>query len=340
MKTLLPLALLFSATLFSATLLHAADAPRKPFPDDYTPTTCPTVSCRSYEESEMRSAAASFLGLSLDVEWVNAHLPELAPDFEKLCRKMTSCFATAPNTKLFCLDILAPEFRSICAARFPGSDNQNCRETVETYLLGLDQRMQPRFDATRQCAEQNDPPRQERALDTWVVAPAVKVPGTVVPITIYAIDRQTHVPILADIEIENQKVFAPSNPTGRMATGYGFNWPVRFVRVPNAEGHEDSMPPMVTLHADGYPPASFRLDVEVPRVIVSMTPVRTGKLNRVTVTVKDAATGEDVGGRVMIGKLGVGVTNQQFELDLRKKSKRPQVWLTELANGASDVLVK
>jgi hypothetical protein len=54
--------------------------------------------------------------------------------------------------------------------------------------------------------------------------------------------------------------------------------------------------------------------------------------------VTDAATGQPVGGRVMAGKLGVGVTNQEFELDLRKR-KRPGIWLTELSNGASDVVV-
>jgi hypothetical protein len=334
MKTALSLALLFSATL-----LAAEDAPRQLFPDDYTATTCPTVSCRSYEESEMRSAAVSFLGFSLDETWVHAHLPELMPDFENVCRKMTSCFATPPNTKLFCVDIVAPEFRAICDRRFPGADKEQCRETVETYLLGLDQRMQPRFDATRQCAEQNDPDRKDKKLDVWSVPATIKLPATVVPITFYAIDAQTHVPILAEIAIENQKLYARSNPTGALATGYSIQWPVKYVRVPNAEGHEDSVPPMVTLNAAGYPPVSFRLDVEVPRVVVTSTPIRTGRRNRVTVTVKDAATGEPVGGRVMAGKLGVGVTNQEFELDLRKR-KRPEIWLTELSNGASDVVVK
>src|SRR3982751_3143387 len=127
----------------------AADAPRKPFPDDYTPTTCPGVSCKSYEEGEMQSAAVSFMGFSLDIAWLHQHLPLLMPEFDKLCTKLTSCFATPPNNKLFCLDVMTSEFMNICDRKYPKSasatDWSACSEIVSTYLLGLDQRMQPRF---------------------------------------------------------------------------------------------------------------------------------------------------------------------------------------------------
>jgi len=333
--------------LLSAAHVYAADETRNPFPDDFTPTTCATVSCSSYAESEMTSAAAAFLGLSLDVKWVHNHLAELEPEFEKLCRKMTSCFATPPNNKLFCLDVLSREFRTICDRRFPKErsevDFHACYETVETYLLGLDQRMQPRFDETRKCAEQNDPVRADKTLDVWIVPSEVKQPAKLVPMRVYAIDRQTRVPIFADMAIEGQKVYAPANPTGALAAGYPFQWPVKFARVKNAAGHEDSIGPTVTLTAAGYPSVSFRLNVEVPRVVVSMEPaaqsLRPRKVHRVTVTVKDALTGEPVTGSVMGGRLIVGATNQPFELDLRKRDKRPEIWITDLSNSAGDYVV-
>ena len=343
MKRLLALALFCGAVSASAT-----DAPRPSFPDDYTPTKCPTVSCTSFDESQMPSAAGRFLGLTMNVRWTHEHLPVLVPQFDRLCAKLTSCFATSPNTKLFCMDIVAPEFRAICDRDYPKDkspvDWDACSVTVETYLLGLDQQMKSRFEATRKCAEQTDPPRANKTLDVWMVPSEIKQPATLVPVKFYAIDHDTHVPVFAHITIEGPRLFAPSNPEGVPATGYGFKWPVKFMRVANAEGLQQSVAPMVTLNAAGYPAVSFRMPVEVPQIEVTASPeiasLRPGRKHRVTIAVRDATTGKEVDGRVMAGDDAVGNANQPFELDLRRMSKRPVIRLQNLSNSASDVTVK
>ena len=334
--------LLLAALLCGAGALHAADAPRATFPDDYTPTTCPTVSCQSFEESDMRSAAGTFLGLTLDLDWMHTHLPQLKREFEPLCKKATACFATAPNTNMFCMDILAPEFRAICARDYPKETSpgeyQKCYEVVETYLLGLDQRMRPRFDETRACAAKNDPLRTNKTLDAWIVPSKITMPAKEAKITFYAIDRDTHVPVLAAIQVEGQSLYAPANSAGSLATGYEFTWPVQFVRTKNAAGHVQASAPLVTITADGYTPVTMRMPVDVPQVVVTTTPaLRCGRTQRVTISVKDATTGELVLGRVVVGNTTAGPIGRRLKLDLRKNA---EVWLADLSNGAADVQVK
>jgi hypothetical protein len=247
---------------------------------------------------------------------------------------------------MFCDDIASPDFRTICDRHFPKEkgleDHEQCAETVETYLLGLDDRMERRAQATRDCAAKNDPVRTNKTLDVWMVPSAVTLPASVVPITFYAIDRETHVPILAAIAIEGQQLYSRLNPTGSLATGYSFKWPVKYVRLAGADGHEQSIGPTVTVAAEGYPAVTFRMPVEVPRLIVSVEPpaasLRAGKNHQVTISVRDAISGEPVNGRVMAGKLIVGRTNHPFELDLRNR-KRPEIWIAQASNGASDVVV-
>jgi len=337
-------------TTFSLTLLciafaaAAADAPRKPFPDDYTPAKCPAVSCKSYEESEMPSAGSAFLGFTLDPKWLHANLPKIVPEMEKLCDKVTTCFATAANSKLFCLDVMSGEFSDTCSKLYTEkADLDMCGQTVNTYLLGLDMRMQPRYDATRACAMQNETPRPNKTLDVWTVPAEIKPVRSLNNITVYAIDHDTHVPILGDITIEGQKVYSPVNPVGSTQTGYLFGWPLKYLHVKNAEGHKESLAPTITVTAQGYPPVSFRLNVAVPTVTVTVEPklesLRTGKSHEVTVKVVDAQTGEPVEGRLISNNKELGAANTPFKLDLRK-SKRPEIWLIELSNGASDVQVK
>ena len=339
MKTTFSLVLLCIA--FAAA---GADAPRKPFPDDYTPTKCPAVSCKSYEESEMASAGSAFLGFTLDPKWLQANLPKIIPEMQKLCDKVTTCFATANNSKVFCLDIMSGEFSDSCSKLYSEkADLEACRETVNTYLLGLDMKMQPRYDATRACAMQNETPRPNKTLDVWTVPAEIKAVRSVNNITVYAVDHDTHVPILGDITIEDQKVYSSVNPVGSTATGYQFGWPLKYLHVKNADGRKETLAPTITVTAQGYPPVSFRMPVVIPTVTVTVEPklesLRTGKSQDVTVKVVDAQTGELVEGRVIANNKVLGPTNEPFKLDVRK-GKRPDIWVIELSNGASDVLVK
>jgi hypothetical protein len=336
---------LIATLLLAAPLAFADDAPRKPFPDDYTATTCPTVSCESYHESELVSAASAFYAFTLDAKWVQENLPKIQTDLAKNCAKVTSCFATASNTKMFCLDLLAPEFRTVCTRMYPKDtmprDHELCLETVETWLLGLDQRMQPRYLATRECAMQQPDTRTNKTLDVWMKPADILPAAPETDITIYAIDHDTHVPVLGSISVEGQIIYAPSNPTGALATDYHFKWPLKYSRITNAEGREEAVGPLVTVNAEGYPPVSFRMKVEVPAVVVSAEPklssLRAGRKSTLTVNVIDAKTGQAVDGRVMLGKTPIGTTNAPFKFTPKKGA---EIWLSNLSNGASDVVVK
>jgi hypothetical protein len=87
--------------LLLAPIAFAEDAARKAFPDDYTPTKCPTVSCTSYTESQLPSAATAFYGFTIDATWLHNNLPKIQPELDKMCAKVTTCFATGSNSKMF-----------------------------------------------------------------------------------------------------------------------------------------------------------------------------------------------------------------------------------------------
>lgn len=335
---------LIATLLLLAPVAFADDAARKAFPDDYTPAQCPTVSCTSYTESQLPSAATSFLGLTLDATWLHNNLPKIQPEIDKMCAKVTTCFATGSNSKMFCLDVLAPEFRTICTSMYPKDtmprDQENCLETIETYVLGLDQRMQPRYLATRECALQHPDTRTNKSLDVWMQPDPIS-PVAITKLTIFANDHETHVPILGSISIEDQHLYAPANPTGQLATGYQFDWPLKYAHVTNAEGRAETVGPLVTVKAEGYPPVSFRLKVEPPAVIVSVEPklasLRAGRKSEISVNVIDAKTRQAVEGRVMLGKTQIGTTNTTFKFTPKKGA---EIWVAGLSNGASDFVVK
>lgn len=333
---------LIATLLLIAPAVLAQDAPRKAFPDDYTPTKCPTITVQSYQESELASAASAFFAFTLDMKWIHEHFPAVRAEIEKEYPKVTTCFATASNTKMGCLDVMADEFRNICPRLYSAAyDREVCLETVETYVLGLDQRLQPAYLKTRECALQHPDTRTNKTLDVWTVPASITSPKAANDITIFSIDHDTHVPILASVSIEDQRLFAPSNPTGEMATGYIFKWPLKYAHVKTAEGREETVGPMVTVKADGYPTVSFRMNVAPPTVSVSTDPalssLKRGRKNTLTVYARDAA-GHAVDGRVMLGKTEVGRTNTPITVTLPKKGA--ELWVADLSNDASDVVVK
>jgi hypothetical protein len=72
-----------------------------------------------------------------------------------------------------------------------------------------------------------------------------------------------------------------------------------------------------------------------------MTPAKLhpGK-NRVTVTARDAESGKPVEGRVMAGELVAGDTDQLLEIEVPRRGKAPEIWVTSLFDAYGDVVVK
>lgn len=334
------------ALFLFAAALHAQDAPREIFPSDYTPSPCALeVSCISFPDSSMASAAYQFLALSLDQVWDAQHGPEIKAAVAPLCRKHATCQAALTNSYTFCDDVLAAEARPLCEKMFPKSKNahdwEQCKEYLEIYLMGIDQNGINTWKSAQACAKKQPPAAHAKPLDYWMMP--VSVPyehkGYV---TFYAIDPDTKVPVLADVKFENQILYAEANPAGAPATYYPMKLPFKYVRVPNKEGHTDAATPLVTISAAGYPPATFRLPGAVPHVVVEMRPapsaLHAGK-NDVTVLAHDSINGKPVDGRVMLGNDESGFTNTPITIELRPGAKRPEIWLKPYLGRYSDVVI-
>ena len=332
--------------LFAATIAAAQQSPRPTFPDDYTPSPCaPDSPCESYPRTQIKAAAFTMLGLQLDGRWVEDHYNQMLQLFAPVCRKLATCYATPGNNFLFCDDIVVPEYRAVCDKTFPKAthpaDWEQCKGFTEIWALGVDMRGKMVAEPAQACA-------LEKKLNVVHTKPPIvwMVPETVPRdykgnIWIYALDPDTHIPVQANITIDRQQVFAPSNPAGSVATGYPFKWPVKYNRVKNAEGHMDVVAPTVTVKPDSYPPVTFVMPSPAPKMLVEMKPAKLhAGVNKVTVTARDAESGKPVEARVMVGENAAGEANEPIEITVPKGGKLPEVWVTSLFDVYSDVVVK
>lgn len=336
MRKLLLLPLLLAMTA-------GADEPqRQPFPDNFTPSPCaPDNACRSFDPSVFASAASRFLGFTIDHDWIKREGPRVTDDLKPMCRKIATCYATPGNFYMFCNDAVMPEMRAVCDKRYTKGtfEHDQCGKYIETFALGVDQQSKATAEAAQKCGWEKTPKLDKP------VPPVVWMEPASIPrdykgyIIFYAYDPDTKVPVPARVEIENQKIYAPSNPAGTPATYFRFKWPIKFNRVTNAQGYRDVEAPMVTVQADGYKVVKFRMPADVPKMTLTMSPakLKPGK-NTVTITATDSETGKPVEARVMYGERVAGETNKPFELEV-KKGKRPDLWVTSLFDRYSDVVI-
>ena len=333
MKKSLALLLLLASSAF-------AQAPiRDKFPDDYKPSPCAADAdavCESYPKNKFREAGVTYRGFDIETEWMNAHWDEMREAYKPICAKIGNCFTGPGNDWPYCLSLMQPDFFTRCD-RFPAGseDRDQCMMFAMTYWLGLKAK-EPLHAAAQKCMAEQPP--AEKTLQAFIVEKVgLDHNGR---LTVHAYDAETHIPVRAYMNIETGKIKSIEGPVPR--TGYPNEWRGRLKRVPNAEGHSDVAAPLVTLTAEGYKPLTFPMPIEVPKMIVEMTPspdqLRRGK-NVITVTARDAATGKPVEARVMAEDMAVGETNKPFELELTRRDKRPEIWVTSLFDHYSDVVV-
>ena len=334
----------FLVILLFAIPLRAADTPRAIFPSDFTPSPCAVeTSCISFDDSAMVSAGFNFLAFRLDAEWVARHGQQVKDAVAPFCRKHATCQGTANNSYTFCDDVLATEARPVCETLFPKGKNANdweqCKMYLEVYLMGIDQNGINTWKKAQACVKAQPPVTHSKPLDVWMTPAQIpyEYKGYV---TFYGIDPDTKVPILADVNFEDQIHYDEANPAGRSATFYPMKLPFRYIRVPGKNGRTEAVPPMVTIVAPGYPPATFRLPAPVPQAIVEMKPaaLHPGK-NVITVTAKDSISGRGVDGRVMLGDDEVGFTDRPIAIEWKKGQKRPELWLKPYLNRFADVVI-
>jgi hypothetical protein len=342
MRKLLFLLAFTATTLFAQT--DPTPQPRVPFPDDYTPSPCAAENvCKSFERYKFIAAGKTFLGLTMEDQWVTEHWDELTEAMKPSCAKMASCYATFDVTFMFCNDAVVPEMRTICN-RFPekSADRGQCQMFVETYALGIDSNSGDRWREAQKCAAEKAPFQPQSKPPTVWMVPEKFSPDYRGTITVYALNPDTHLPVQSLVEIEKTTLFTSGTPIGRPTTYYPFKWPVKLVRVPNAQGHTDVTGPMVTVAAKGYPPVNFRMPVEVSAMQIDMQPalnkLKTGKKNNVTFAVHDAKTGQPIEVRIMLGDQVVGSSNKPVALQW-KRGKRPEIWATSLFHMYNDTVI-
>ncbi|MEA2464776.1 MAG: hypothetical protein QOJ98_2523 [Acidobacteriota bacterium] len=333
MKKSLALLLLVTASAF-------AQAPlRDKFPDDYKPSPCaadPDAVCESYPKNRFKASGTTYRGYDIETEWINAHWDEMRAAYKPLCTKIGNCFTGPGNDWIYCVSLMQPDFFDQCD-RFPADskDHDQCEMFTMTYWVGLKAK-DPLQQASQKCMTEQ-PPR-EKTLDAFVVE-KVRLDHNG-QLTVHAYDAETHIPVRAYMNIETGKVKSIEGPVPR--TGYPNKWKGRLKRVPNAEGHFDVAAPLVTLTAEGYKTLTFPMPMDVPKMVVEMTPpadqLKPGK-NVITVTARDVATGKPVEARVMAEELAVGETNKPFELELTRRDKRPEIWVTSLFDHYNDTVV-
>ena len=315
---------------------------REPFPADYQPSPCATPDAvtrvaKTFPQSEIAQIAA-MRGYDVGQEWVDAHWKELTEALHPIWTKAATCFVTAGNDNLFCNDVAQTEAFAVCNRYPEGSkDREKCIFTMTAILAGQDHNSKQTWTELRACAEANKP-AGERTLKWWLTPESF---GAMYPghFTVYTVDSETRVPVQARLHIQStQPIYADDVPNGLPTTYYKVPWKPKLVRVANAQGHQDVVAPEVRIEAPGYKSVTFRLPMEVPVMKVEMKPakLKRGK-NSVTITAVDAATGKPVEARVMGGQHVLGKTNVPFELELT--GKRPEIWVTNLYDRYSDVVV-
>ncbi|HEU4889843.1 MAG TPA: hypothetical protein VFV49_18310 [Thermoanaerobaculia bacterium] len=315
---------------------------REPFPSDYKASPCAAdgaAVCGSFQKERMSESGATFRGFDIKQEWVNEHWDEMRQAFLPLCAKMGSCFTIKGNDWVFCVDLLGKDFLAACD-RFPADseDRRQCGMFSTIYFMGLGGQSKLHKPAQECAAAQ--PASGPRKLEVWI-EPATYKPDFHGPLTAYAYDSETHIPVRAHLSIDGGKLKAITN--GIIPTvGYPVRWRAGFKSVPNAQGHRDFVPPSITFSAAGYEPVTIPIAMEVPKLTVQMTPspseLKPG-MNTITVTTIDAATNQPVEMRVMAGDRVLGKANTPLQLEWKHGQKRPEIWVTSLWDRYSDVVV-
>jgi hypothetical protein len=326
--------------LFLLALPTFAQAPREIFPSDYKPQACAEDVCTSFPRAQLAQFGAAHRKLQLEQDWIDAHWDEMTTVFRPICAKIGNCLAVPGNDWLFCTDFLRWEFIAT-ADRYPAGskDYEQWQGSALMFYIGLKNAIVAAEPKSQACARAQAAPA-ERKLEAWT-KPARIGPDYDGFLTVYAIDAETRIPVKAHITIEGQTLLpAYDSPDGSAMSFYRFRWPVTLNPVPNADGHRDLVVPNAIITAEGYPVTTLPIPYEVPKVIIEMQPPAS-KLKRgtnaVTVTARDAATGQPVELRVMAGTRILGNTNKPLTLEIT--GKRPEIWATSLFHRYSDMVV-
>jgi hypothetical protein len=333
-------------------LATAASAQQHPhseiFPSDYKPSPCAsTEACVAFTEVNFEEAAHAFTLRTLDPKWVDRYVDELRATAKPFCAKRATCNGSPGRVWWFCNDVFSQELRATCDKRFDPKkekyDNESCHTWTDTFSSGVDQFGSGPWNKAQECAKAaaaNAPPARLHQMDWWAVPPVIPVNFNG-PIVIYAIDRDTHVPVQADIRFEGQIIYTTDPTNGTPTTYYQFKWPRKLGRVPRADGHSDVVPPTMTITAPGYETIALPTPTALPTMIVAIAPPpaewKPG-VNKIQVNATDSLTGKPVEAQVYAATQTLGFTNKPLEVTIVKKGENPEIWVRSPFDAYSDVV--
>ena len=306
------------------------------FPSDYKAVTCASTDpCESFVDVSFVSAAESFLLRELDAKWDEAHADELRAVAQTYCPKRATCNASPGRVWWFCNDVFAQELRAACDKQFDPktrkNDNTQCHTWMDVYSAGVDQRGSSDWKTAQACAAKAASTGLHQ-MDWWMTPPVIPAHYNG-PIRIFAVHRDTHIPVQADIRFEDQIIYATDPPSGQPITFYPFKWPRKLVRVDRADGHSDVVPVRMTISAPGYESITLRVPTEMPSMNVALKQAK----NSITVTATDAVTGTPVEAQVYLGTQTIGLTNKPITMKMAKK--HAELWVRSRYDLYSDVVV-
>ncbi len=328
--------------LVLATSLQAATP--QIFPDDYKRTDCEIGSlCASWKRTELGMAGARMQSYThMSEQWIEAHWDQLLGELKPYCAKLAACYATPGNTNMFCNDVVLTQSMAICDQFKEKSDYEQCFLMMRTYVSGIDLNSWKAWDEAKACIAAKPQASQGLRQFDLTVTPKSIPPDFDGKLVIYALDKETHIPVKASITVGDEILYAKDVPDGTPTSSYALPWKAKLTRVKAANGHDELAAPMVTVAREGYETIKFRMPIDIRPMDVTITPsvdsLKPGK-HTVTVTAKDPASGKPVDARVMLGLRDMGEAGQPFELDIRKGEKRPEIWVLSPWDRYNDTVV-
>lgn len=317
----------------------AVEKPRPIFEDTYVRQSCaPTGNCATALQSQF-SGYANLRGDYLPAEWVSANWDRMLALMAPVCEKIANCQAIPGNDWVWCKDQLATNFHSVCDVLPDEEDRKRCRFFSNVYAFAQDSAARTKHEEIQACAIAANAGKPLKELEVWTVPADIPL-GFKGRVTFHAVDRETRIPVMADVAIEGGKLNPEESLGGRTLTGYLLSYQLALRQLPRPDGHRNFAAPIVRLNATGFKPVEYALPVELSRMVVEMTP-KTFKrgTNTVTITAKDSITGKPLEARVMGNDRVLGKTNVPFTFEWKKGQKLPEIWVTSLYDIYDDVVV-